>query len=127
MTNRYMKHFPSLLMLSTIFLLVACNPHPASGVWKAAADNDYGIDKLVMAFDGKAHFTTTKRDNAEWHCFWTTSSKTETELKCTPSTNPDQEELYTLTINNQGFAELKHNDKQVTSFIRLDDNPTPEK
>lgn len=121
-----MKHLPSLL-LTSVFLLAACSPHPASGVWQAAADNDYGIKKIVMAFDGKAHFTTTKQDNAEWHCFWTASSKIETELKCTPSTNPEQEEHYTLTINNMGLAELKHNEKFVTSFIRLNENPTPKK
>jgi len=122
-----MKQLPSLLILTTIFLLVACSPHPASGVWKASTDNDYGIDKLTMAFDGKAHFITTKRNYAEWHCFWTASSKTETDLKCTPSTNPEQEESYTLMINDQGFAELKHSDKQITSFIRLDENPSPKK
>ena len=122
-----MKHLPSLLTLTTIFLLVACNPHPASGVWKASADNDYGIDRLVVAFDGKAHFATPKRDDDQWHCFWTASSKIETELKCTPSSNPEQEERFTLTINDQGFAELKHNDIQITSFIRLDENPSPKK
>ena len=122
-----MKHLPSLLILTTVFLLTACNPHPTSGVWKASADNDYGIDKLIVAFDGKANFTTTKLDNAEWHCFWSTSSKIKTDLKCTPSTNPDQEERYTLTINDQGLVELKHDDKKITSFIRLDENPSPRK
>jgi hypothetical protein len=117
-----MKHSSSLILLSIIFLLSACSPHPTSGVWKATGDNNYGIDKLVVAFDGKAYFTTTKPDNITWHCFWTASSKIESELKCTPSNNPDQEERYTLTLGDKEIAQLRHNNQQIASFSRPDKN-----
>jgi hypothetical protein len=122
-----MKFFFSLSLITTTALLIACTPHPTSGVWKATVDNDYGIDELVIAFDGKAHFTSTKKDNAVWHCFWTASSEFSTELKCTPSTNPDQEEEYTLTIGDQKIALLRHNAQLIASFTRLDKNPSPKK
>ena len=120
-----MKYFSSPLLLITV-LLSGCTPHPASGVWKTTEDNAYGINKLVVAFDGKANFTTTKIESANWHCFWTASSKFEADLKCTPSTNPDQEESYILTVNDQGLADLQHNAQQIASFVRQDENPSDE-
>lgn len=90
-------------------------------------DNIYGIEKLVVSFDGKAQFTTHKRDNAVWHCFWTTISKIEIELMCKPSTNPVKKERYTLTINKQGIAQLIHNKQQITEFTRIDKNPSLDK
>ena len=119
-----MKFFFSLSLITITALLIACTPHPASGVWKATDNNDYGIDKLVIAFDGKAYFTDTKKDNAEWHCFWTASSEFATELKCTPSTNPDQEEKYTLTIDDKKVALLRHNTQLIATFMRLDKDPS---
>ncbi len=122
-----MKYFLSLSLITTVVLLTACTPHPTSGVWKATLDNDYGIDELVIAFDGKAHFTSTKKEITDWHCFWTASSKFATELKCTPSTNPDQEEKYTLTIDNKKIALLQHNTRLIASFTRTDKDPSAEK
>lgn len=120
-----MKHFSSLILFPLIFLLSSCTPHPTSGVWKSSGDNEYGINRLVVGFDGTASFTTSQKNPALWHCFWTASSNVESDLKCTPSTNPDQEENYTLTIDDQDNAQLKHNDQQIALFIRQDENPSP--
>ena len=122
-----MKFFFSLSFITIAVLLSACTPHPTSGVWKATVDNDYGIDELVIAFDGKAHFTSTKNEITDWHCFWTASSEFATELKCTPSTNPDQEENYSLTIDNQKVALLRHNTQLIASFTLVDKDPSTEK
>ncbi len=61
----FMKIHYSLFMLSIALLLSACSPHPAAGVWKTTEDNDYGITKLVVAFEGRADFVARKLDNAE--------------------------------------------------------------
>jgi len=122
-----MKHIFSLLALTLTFLLSACSPHPTSGVWQATEDNEPGIEKLVVAFDGKAYFTTSKYDDTKWHCFWTANSAFESDLKCTPSTNPDREEDYSLTTNKQGMSQLHHNNQLIASFIRLNENPSPRK
>ena len=114
-----------LTLLDIIFLLSACNPHPTSGVWKATADNDYGINKLVVSFDGRATFTTSKLDNAVWQCFWSATSKQQTELDCTPSTDTEKEERFILNINETGLTELHHNDIVITSFTLQDENPSP--
>ena len=117
----------SLLLLTLTFYLSACTPNSASGVWKTTEDNAYGITEIVVSFDGRANFTTPKLDNAIWHCFWSAINEQETELNCTPSTNPDQEEHFTLTIKEQGFTELRHKEKLITTLILQDENPSAKK
>ncbi len=121
-----MKISPLLFLLNTTFLLSACSPHPTSGVWKQTEDNDYGINKLVVSFDGIATFTTSKLDDAAWHCLWSTASEQEIELSCTPSTDTEKKEPFTLTINNQGIAELRHNSQLIALFTLQDKNPSSE-
>jgi len=125
--DTFMKFHSSVFLLSIILLLSACSPHPAAGVWKTTEDNDYGITKLVVAFEGRADFVTRKLDNATWHCFWAVTGKQEASLDCTSSLNPEQEETFLLTISNQGLAELRHKSQLVASFTRQDENPSPKK
>ncbi len=122
-----MKLNYSLFLLGISLLLSACSPHPAAGVWKTTEDNAYGITKLVVSFEGRADFVTRKQDNATWHCFWTVSGQQEANLDCTSSLNPEQEESFLLTINDQGMAELRHKSLLVGTFSRQDENPSPRK
>jgi len=123
--NSRMKFHYSLFLLGIALLLSACSPHPAAGVWKTTEDNSYGITKLVLSFEGRADFVTTRLDNATWHCFWAVTAKQEASLDCTSSLNPDQEESFLLTINDQGLAELRHKSQLIGSFTRQDENPSP--
>jgi hypothetical protein len=125
-----MKTSYSLFLLATVLFLSACTPHPSSGVWKATQstkDNDYGISRLVVNFEGWASFTTSTLDNAAWHCFWAATDKQKASLNCTSSLDSKQEEVFILTVNNQGLAELRHKSKLVGIFARLDENPSPKK
>ena len=119
-----MKFYTPIFLLVTTFLISACSPHPASGVWKSLEDNDYGIKDLIVSFNGRANFTSSKLDKATWHCFWSSTDKQEAELRCTPSTDPDREERFILTINNQGLAELRHNAQLITLFTLQDKDPS---
>ena len=119
-----MKISLSPLLLATVFILSACTPHSTSGVWKTTEDNKYGISKLIVSFDGRASFKTPKLDNATWHCFWGPIDKQKAELKCTPSTNPDQEERFILTAKNKEIAELRHNNQLVATLTLQDENPS---
>jgi len=49
----------------------------------------------------------------------------QTDLKGTPSKNPEQEENDTLNDDEKGMAQLKHNGQQVALLIRQDENPSP--
>jgi len=120
-----MKFYTPLFLLITTFFISACSPHPASGVWKSLEDNDYGIKDLIVSFDGRANFTSLKSENATWHCFWNSTNKQEAELRCTPSTDPDREEQFILTINDQGLAELRHDARLITLLTLQDENPSP--
>lgn len=117
----------SLLLLTITFYLSACTPHSASGVWKTTDDNTYGITEIVVGFDGKANFTTPKLDNAIWRCFWSAINKQEAELNCTPSTNPDQEENFSLILKEQGITELRHNENLITTLMLQDEDPSAKK
>ena len=117
----------SLIIISTL-LLSSCSPHSGTGVWKATAENDWGIERLVVGFDGKAVFTSTKKNNAIWHCFWSSVNDSEDlELKCKPSTNTEHEKQFLVIVNNQGFAELRNNSSLLATFKLLDENPSPKK
>ena len=117
----------SLLIIFAALFLSACSPHPATGVWKATADNALGIDRLVAGFEGKAEFVTRKLNNALWHCFWAAPDKKKLELSCAPSTNPDKKRAFVLSVNDQGLAELQDDGAVLATFTRLDENPSPQK
>ncbi len=100
-------YYFSTFVISLSLFLSACSPHPATGVWKATGDNELGIDRLVAGFEGRAEFTTSKLDNALWHCFWGAPDKVRLKFTCAPSTNPDQKRIFVSSVNDQGLAELR--------------------
>lgn len=112
-----------MFQLSVVLLLSACSPQPVSGVWKATQDNEYGISGLVVSFGGRAEFVTRKLNNATWHCFWGAIASHEASLECTSSVNIEQTEDFHLTVNEQGFAELRHKLKLVGTFKLTNENP----
>ena len=123
------RFYFSACVISLSLFLSACSPHPATGVWKATGDNQLGIDRLVAGFEGRVEFTTTKLDNALWHCFWGAPDKKKLELDCTPSTNTDKKRSFILSVNDAGLAELRDVDdtKLLATFTRLDEDPSPRK
>ena len=118
------QHFFPVFVLS-LLLLSACSPHLGAGVWRATADNNRGIAKLTVGFDGKAEFTTSKQESALWHCFWTTADEKKLALDCTPSTNPEKNSSFELSVNEKGEAELHEGSILLATFQRLDENPSP--
>jgi hypothetical protein len=116
--------FTSIFIATTV-LLSACSPHPGSGVWEAIADNEQGISKLTVGFEGRAKFTSSKLNNTVWHCFWSTSDKKKLAFDCTPSTNPEQKKSLELSVNEQGMAELRDGSTLLATFKRLNENPSP--
>ena len=114
---------PAFVIFLSLFLS-ACSPHPATGVWKATADNKLGIDRLVVSFEGRAEFKTSKLDNADWHCFWAAPDKKQLKFDCTPSTNPDQTRSFVLSVNDKGLAELLGEGSLLATFTRVDENPS---
>jgi len=59
--------------------LSSCSPHTGTGVWKATGENDWGIERLVVSFEGRATFVS-KKNNAYCHCFWATYKDTDKGL-----------------------------------------------
>lgn len=122
-----MKLSYTALLLSLSVFIMACSPHPASGVWLTADDNDYDISKVVIGFDGRANLISQKLNNTEWHCFWSAVTKQEILLNCTPSTNPENEQRFTVKIDNKKIAELLHNDQLVSKLTLQSENPSSPK
>jgi hypothetical protein len=115
-----------LMLIALSLLLMACSPHPSTGVWKATAENDMGIDRLVVGFEGRAEFVS-KKPEATWHCFWGKQDEKILSFDCTPSNDPDQKKAFTLTAIDLGSAELREGTKLLATFTRLDENPSPQK
>ncbi len=130
-------YFSAIVIFLSLFLS-ACSPHPATGVWKATDDNALGVDRLVAGFEGRAEFTTSKINNALWHCFWSAADKKILKLNCAPSTDTEEKRVFIFSVNEQGLAELRDgssvegalSDKTLpvlATFIRLDEDPSPRK
>ena len=116
------------LLIIIALLLSSCSPHSGTGVWKANAENEWGITRLVVGFEGRAEFKSTNKDNAVWHCFWSAArDKKSLDLECTPSTNVDQKQTFNVIVNDQGFAELRNETSLLATFTLQDENPSPAK
>lgn len=118
-----MKLFFILTTACFTLLIAACSPHPASGVWKTTQDNAYGISELIMSFDGRAKFVTSKRNDATWHCFWSASAEKQADMDCNPSTEKETKSLFVLKVTNPGEAELFHDSILVGIFHLHNENP----
>lgn len=116
------------LIFSFVLLLSSCSPHTGTGVWKANSENDWGIERLVVGFEGRAEFSSTKKNNTLWHCFWTAVSDDDgLDLVCMPSTNTDDKQKFQVIINDKGFAELRSESSLLATFTLQDENPSPRK
>lgn len=113
-----------LLIAGSALLLSACSPHPGTGVWQANGDNEAGIVRLVVSFNGRAEFSSRHPLAADWHCFWSGLDKHRIELDCTPSTQPDQKQVFILYATVKGQARLQQQTKTIAAFHLLDEDPT---
>ena len=104
-------------------LMTACSPHPGTGVWMANTDNELGISKMIVAFDGRVEFNSSKPENAKWHCFWEKLNKNSLELDCTPSNHVDQPHKFHIISIDKLNAELRENEKLLARLKRLNENP----
>lgn len=117
----------SMIIISAL-LLSSCSPHSGTGVWKANGDNEWGINRLVVGFEGRAEFSSTKKNNAVWHCFWTAVSDDEgLDLECTPSTDTDNKQKFQVIVNDKGLAELRSESSLLATFALQDEDPSPRK
>ncbi len=120
-----MKHlnYPFVILFSCLLILTACSPHPGTGVWSANAENKYGLSKIIIAFNGRAEFTTTRLMKTKWHCFWGKKTKTILSLDCSPASNPEQSRKFTIVSLDKMSAELREAGKPIATLKRVDENP----
>lgn len=120
-----MKHFNfyTLSVIFSLFVLSACSPHPSTGVWKSTTDNALGVSKIVVAFEGRAEFTSTKPIKAVWHCFWGKENEKTLNLDCMPSIDTEQARQFVFVAKSETSAELHENGKVLVTLTRVDENP----
>ena len=112
-----------ILALISLFLLTSCSPHPGAGVWVAEGENELGFSKLIVAFEGKAEFKSSKPVEANWHCFWGKADDHSLNLDCSPSSNVDQARKFVIVSTGKMTAEFKENGKLIAKLKRVDENP----
>ena len=111
------------LFLSAIALLLsACSPHPGAGNWAAAEENDWGVSRLTLSYEGRAMFDS-KTPPANWHCFWGGTDRQTARLDCTPSSNTDKETQFTFSVNQGGIGILSLEGDILGRFQRVDGKP----
>lgn len=112
-----------LLVISSLFFLTSCSPHPSTGVWETASENELGLSELIVAFEGKAEFKSSKPVEANWHCFWGKLDDQTLELDCTSSINTDQARKFVVVSKEKLNAEFRENGKLIAKLKRIDANP----
>ena len=116
-------NFYFLLAFISFFGLTACSPHTSTGVWVSSGDNELGISKIIVAFEGRAEFTTVKPVKANWHCFWGKANDQALNLDCTPSTDTKKARKFVITSKDDKTAEFLENNKLIATLIRVNENP----
>ncbi len=133
----------SITFLLTGILLSACSPHPGAGVWQANNDNVFNLGRLQIGYDGRAEFSSNNnllqadktmpqhnhiiKAGIRWHCFWAAITSDKLRLDCTPSTDTEQERVFFLSISQRDHAELHDKTHLLSSFRRLDQDPSTPK
>ena len=112
-----MPEFKKTLLVLSIILISACSPHPGTGTW-LAENNKAEISKLVVNYDGKAEIYLNDSKKAEWHCFWAGLDKKELSLTCTPASNPDNEESFSLKLDKTNDSSPPQTSKKQAKLFR---------
>mgnify|MGYP001816601978 FL=1 len=98
-----------ILLGLLILLLSACSPHPAAHTWVTDDQNEPGISKLDVTFEGTAEFYSTADLKSIRRCFWGAKSRTIIELNCVHAEDTEIKETYELEVADNNSARLTHN------------------
>ena len=107
-----------LILLTVVFLITSCSPHPGSGEWVAAGENPRGFTRLVVQFDGKAEFYVQGREAESLRCFWQTSGERRIDLQCAGENASVEERVFQLDIAESGQAKLKESGDVIVRFSK---------
>ncbi len=90
---------PITLLLTTLFLLTACSPHPGAGGW-GASSNDASFARLEIRYNGQAEFFSNAEDTIPaWRCFWGGVDKFRASMKCVNAANDTDERVFILLVD----------------------------
>lgn len=112
-----------IIIIFSFFGLSACSPHPSTGVWESTDNNELGVTKIIIAFEGKAGFTSTKPSKVEWHCFWGKENDESLNLDCSPSISTERPRKFVIVSRAENSAELQENGKLLIKLKRINENP----
>jgi len=108
----------TLLLLVVVLVLSACSPHPAAQTWITNQENDLGINKINVVFEGTADFYSATDGRSIRRCFWGAKTRNSIELTCVHSDNTDIKETYKLEVTEDGKALLSQDNALITQLSR---------
>jgi hypothetical protein len=106
----------TLSLLGVLALLAGCSPHPGSGIWIAASENELGFTKIDVQYEGRAEIYNATDETAVRRCFWGGMSPKQLALDCVQAADTDIKENYRLTVKADGAAELTHKQQLIGIF-----------
>lgn len=108
----------SFTSLAALFMLTACAPHPASGIWLPGQAQQAPFSHLEVKYEGRAILRAGNDPQEERHCFWAGQSAASIALTCTPAFNPKLEEKYLLEVELDDRARLLQDQRLLMYFVR---------
>ncbi len=113
------------LLITSLFLLSACSPHPGAGNWLAKERNSLNIARINITFEGTADFYADGNKDAVQRCFWAASAEQTMQLQCVYAADNDKKVKYQFIVTKKDHAQLLRDNKIIAQFLRTE--PEPEK
>ncbi len=106
----------SLLLITSLFILTACSPHPGTGYWQSQGSNLLNVSHINITFEGTADLYASSKEEAIYRCFWSASAEKSMRLQCVDANNASQEATYQFINSDKNNAQLLLDNKVIGQF-----------
>ena len=95
-----------LAVLAPVLALSGCAPHPCTGDWRSAANDESGFVRIHVQYDGKTDIYSADREEAVQRCFWAGEAADSIRLDCVLAENTDIKKHYSMRVSAEDEVEL---------------------
>ena len=111
-----LKSLNALIIISLLFILSACSPHPGAGNWKADSSNSLNISTINIIFEGNADFYVEGKEDSIRRCFWSAVGQQKMEMQCVHAEDTDKKVKYQFVVTEKGHARLTEGEQLISTF-----------
>jgi len=115
-TIHFLKIPLVLFVITSLFTLSACSPHPGAGKWKADTNNPQNISIINVLFEGNADFYVDGKEKSIRRCIWSAVAKQTMNMQCVYSEDTSKKANYQFVVTEKGHAKLSQDEQLIGLF-----------